>query len=348
MEGISGDIPIGVVLPQQQSFGFQTLNGMELAVEEINQSQLLGSATIKLITEDSGGTVEGAVEAFNKLIHRDKVTVILGPGVSSAGREAFPIAQQNQVVAFSPTTAATGLAEIGDFIFRNVLPLNKSVPSLVNITSEKLGYQKVAVIFDNVDLFSISGYEEIKKTLDELGVEIQTTETFETGDTDFSDQLTRINDSNPDAIFVSTTPADRAEVVIQGSQLGIDDTVPFIVPGFSSTNIETAAAAAEGVISGSIWSSSAETPGNQAFVRNYRAKYGNDPDLFAALGYANIYILAAAISDAQSIDSIAIRNALANIDVPTILGQFSFDQNGDPTHPSVVLVVVNGKFEVLE
>ena len=71
--------------------------------------------------------------------------------------------------------------------------------------------------------------------------------------------------------------------------------------------------------------------------------------MFAAQSYAAVYILAEGIGNAKSMDSSAIRSALANIrELDTVLGQFSFDPNGDGIYNPIVLVVVNGKFEVFE
>lgn len=71
--------------------------GIELAVKEINNSPD-SDVKIGIITEDGQSTVEGAIEAFNKLIHQDKIPVILGTASSSQVPEAFSIVQQNQVV----------------------------------------------------------------------------------------------------------------------------------------------------------------------------------------------------------------------------------------------------------
>jgi branched-chain amino acid transport system substrate-binding protein len=123
MEGLSGEISIGLLYPITGPLaptGATMKHGFELVLEEINNAQL-GGARLKFVIEDDRGTAEGAVEAFNKLIHQNGVSVIIGPTTSSAAREAFPIAQENQVVAFSPTSAASGLSTIGDFIFRVTL-----------------------------------------------------------------------------------------------------------------------------------------------------------------------------------------------------------------------------------
>ena len=352
MEGLRGEIAIGAAHPITGRLSLDNPplgQGFELAVTEINNSQL-SDVKIKLIVKDGQSTVEGAVEAFSKLIHQDSVSVILGPATSMQAQAVFPIAQQNGVVAISPTSAARGLSAIGDFIYRIALTTDVLIPSGVRITQEKLGYQKVATIYDDIDLFSTDSDAVVREALTENGVEILVTETFQTGETDFSAQLTRIKDSNPDAIFISAAVTETPEILIQGRQLGIPADVPFLISvTFASSQIELAGDAAEGAITFTSWISTADTPGNQAFVQNYRAAYGAEPDIWAAQSYATVYILAKAIADAQSADPNAIRDVLANItDFDTILGKFSFNAVGDAVYDPIVLIVQNGEFQVFE
>ena len=351
MEGLSGEISIGLVYPatgRLASVGMEMRNGFELALKEVNNSQH-GNTKLKFITEDDRSTVEGAVEAFNKLIHQDGVPVILGPATSSATETAFPIAQQNRVIAISSTAAARGLSAIGDFVFRTILTTDVLITSGIKITQARLAYQKVGIIYDETDLFSADGAAVMRESLTANGVEILTIETFQSGDTDFSEQLTRIKDSNPDAIFVSALPPDKPEILMQARQLGIPDSVPFIINTLTTADVQAAGDAAEGTIAFTSWVNTADTPGNQAFTQNYRAKYGIEPNIWAAQSYASVYILAEAIADAQSIDTTAIRDALENItDMDTVLGRFSFDNVGDAVYDPVVLIVENGGFKVFE
>ena len=352
MEELRGEIAIGAVHPITGRLGVDNPpmgQGFELAVTEINNSQI-SDVKIKLIVEDGQSTVEGAVAGFNKLIQQDSVSAILGPASSTQAQTVFPIAQQNRVVALSPTSAARGLSAIGDFIFRTALTTDTLIPSGVRITQEKLGYQSAALIYDETDLFSTDSNAVLKEALTANGVEVLTTETFKTGETDFSAQLTRIKESNPDAIFISATPIETPEILIQGRQLGIPADVPFLITlTLASSQIQPAGAAAEGAITFTGWISTADTPGNQAFVQNYRAAYGMEPDIWAAQSYATVYILAKAIADAQSADPTAIRDALANItDFDTILGKFSFNDVGDAVYDPIVLIVKNGEFQVFE
>ena len=300
--------------------------GFELARKAINNSGQLGDAKITFITEDDQGTVEDAVEAYHKLIHQDGVSVILGPANSSQVREAFPIAQQNRVVAISSLSSASGLSAIGDFNFRISLTTDVLVPTGIRITQEKLCYTKVATIYDDTDLYSTDSNKVVREALTANGVEILTTETYQTGEIDFSTQLTRIKETSPDAIFISALAPEMIKIMIQGRQLGIPTSVPFIVPDLTGDEVAAAGDAAEGAITFTSWSSTANTPGNQAFVQNYRAKYSTEPNSWAAQSYAALYILVEAIANAQSADATAIRDALANIkNFDTVLGQFSFN-----------------------
>ncbi len=351
MEELSGEIPIGVVYSitgRLASVGMEMGSGFELAREEINNSQL-GNTKLKFITEDSQGNAEGAVEAFNKLTGQDSVSIILGPATSSATEAAFPIAQQNEVVAISSTAAARGLSAIGDFVFRTILTTDVLIPNGIKATHVKLGYQRVATIYDEIDVFSTDSDEVLREALTANGVEVLTTETFQSGDTDFSAQLTRIKALNPDAIFISALSLEMTEILIQGRQRGIPTSVPFIVLDLTRDEVQAVGAAAEGAITFTSWISTASTPGNQAFVQNYRATYGIEPNTWAAHSYATLYILAEAIANAQSTDATAIRDALANIrDFDTVFGEFSFDAVGDAVYDPKILIVENGKFEIFE
>ena len=351
-EVIGGEVLIGAVYPitgRSSSAGPSVEYGIELAIEEVNSSQH-SDVKIRLITEDGRSSVEGAVEAFNKLISQDKVSVILGPGSSSQAQEAFPIAHQNRVVAISPSSAASGLSAISDFVFRTNLTTDVLIPNGVRVTQEKLGYQRVATLFDNVDLFSQISDRELRKALTDNGVEILTAESFQTDETDFSTQFTRIKALNPDAIFISSTISDISGILIQGRALGIPSDIPFIVNlTLSRDLVEAAGDAAEGTITFTSWDSTANTLGNQAFVQNYGTKYGIEPTIWAAQFYTAVHILAKGIADAQSTNSEAIAAALAEIrDFDTILGKFSFNDVGDAVYDPIVLIVKDGEFEVFE
>ena len=349
IEDKSGEIPIGVVLPltgHLASASELMKQGLALALDEINNTQPSGPK-FKFIVEDDTSTAEGAVDAFNKLIHQDGLSVILGPASSTATQAAFPIAQENGVVAISPTSGARGLSAIGDFVFRIPLTTDVVVPKGVQATHAKLGYQRVATMYDETDGFSTDRDTALQEAFTAIGVEVLTTEVFQSGDTDFSTQLTQIKALDPDAIFVSALPPEKPGILIQAHELGIS--VPVIISSLTGVEVEAAGAAAEGAITFIGWLPTDDTPGNQAFVQNYSATYGMEPNAFASASYASVYILAEAIKNAESTDAISIRNALANIsDFDTILGKFSFNADGDAIYAPRVLIVKDGTLQPFE
>ncbi len=343
------EIPIGVVVAltgqHAEPYGFPMQRGFELAREEINR---LGGVNLMFITVDDQSTVEGAKEAVQHLVNQG-VPAIVGLAISTHLKEAAPIAQKNRVIAFSSVSSAAGLSGIGNFIFRTSLATNISIPSGVIVTQQKIAYQKVATIYDDIDVYSRSSNEVLKTVLEANGVEILTQETFKTGDTDFSQQLTNIMAVEPDALFISALSQEIAQIVAQTSKVGFPDTIRVISPDLTMDEVQKAGDGAEGTIGFIGWSRTSDAPGNQAFIENYRAKYGIEPEPWAAQSYATLYVLANAIKIAQSADSTAIRDALAQTkDLPTILGNFSFNPDGDALYDQIVLIVKDGEFQLFE
>ena len=343
-------IPIGLVVSltgkDAEPYGLPMKRGFELAQEEINALGIGPGLTF--VPADDQSSEAGAIAAVQQLVDQG-VPAIVGIAISDYLEDAFPIAQDSGVVAFSSVSTAAGLSSIGDYVFRTGLAVDIVNPSGVMITHEKLGYTKVALIYDAADTYSVSSNDEIRKALEASGVEILTEETFQTDDTDVTAQLTNIMNMEPEALFISALSVDMTQVIIQAGALGIPDTVQLIVPDLTATEIQGAGAAAEGAIAFSGWTSLSNIPGNQAFIQKYRAKYGIEPEPWAAQSYATLYILAAAIANAQSADSAVIRDALAQtMDFPTILGDFSFDPNGEAVYDPIVLMVKDGELQLFE
>lgn len=346
---IEAEIPIGVVVSltgkDAEPYGIPMQRGFEMAREEIN---ILSGGNLTFITVDDQSSEEGAIAAVQQLVDQG-VPVILGIAISDYLEDAFPIAQENGVVAFSSVSSAAGLSSIGDYVFRTGLATNIMIPSGVMITHEKLGYEKVALIYDAEDTYATSSNEEVRKALEANGVEILTEETFQTDDPDFSTQLTNIMEMEPDALFISALSVEMTKVIIQAGAMGIPDTVRLIVPDLTAKEIQDAGDAANGAIAFAGWTTLSNIPGNQTFIQNYRAKHGIEAEPWAAQSYATLYILADAIAKAQSVDSEAIRDALAQtMDFPTILGDFSFDPNGEAMYDAVVLTVKDGELQLFE
>ena len=343
------EVSIGLVLPltgHLAAAGKLMKEGYDLALDEINTAQL-ANTQLKFIVKDDNSTPEGAVEVFNELIHQDGVSVIIGPASSSATKAAFPVARDNQIVAISSTSGARGLGAISDYVFRIPLTTDVLTPIGVNATHAKLRYQRVATLYDKKDVFSSDREAALQQAFTEYDIEALPPEIFQSGDTVFSEQLTRIKEGNPDAVFVSALPPEKPGILIQARELGIS--VPIIITSLTDVEVQAAGDAAEGAITFIGWLPTDDTPGNQAFVQKYTDTYGMEPNPFATASYTTVYILAEAIKNAPSTDSTAIRDALANIkDFDTVLGKFSFNADGDAVYEPKVLIVKDGTLQPFE
>ena len=350
------EIPVGVIISLTGSLAnFDLENALDLALEEVNASLLPDGRKIRFIFEDSESTPDGAERAYRKLIEREEVVAILGPHTSDAVKEIIPALNENGVLVLSPTSAASGLSAQSDFLFRCSLTVEHLVPKGVRVIREELGYRKVAAIANRTDTFSQSNLELLKREFDKYeDVSIVSEQVFDLSADgqlpDLTDQLTRIKDADPDAIFVSALPPAQVGVMVQARQLGIAD-IPFVVTHLAINVVRlantTEPGSAEGSITSTSWVAATDTPENRKFLRNYREKYGSEPGSFAALSYVSVYILAEAISNAPSTDPRAIRDAIADIRLNTPLGEFYFDRNGDAVYEAIVARVKDGKFEVI-
>ena len=353
------EITVGAVAPLTgalASTGRGMRNGFELAVKEINASSPPAGRKIRLLVEDNLGTLDGNRAAYDRLVARG-VPAILGPFTSSATDSVVvPLSKREKVVAVGPTSAANGLSAKSDYLFRTTLSVNRLVPEGVRcITALREDWEDVAAIVNDADTFSRSSHDEVKRAFAENDdVNLLPEQKFRrTGNEELPDLMAQLQAvTNADALFVSALPPGRIGVMVQARRLGMD--IPFVHTLLTIDEAGRAndqlAGSANGAVSFSSWSTGIDTPGNAAFIRSYRSEYGEPPNAFAARSYASVYILARAIADAGgSTDSESIRAALADIrNLDTVLGVFSFDENGDAVYDPVVEEVRDGAFEVLE
>ncbi len=341
-------VRIGVVFSQTAGaavYGETQRQAAELAAEEINAA---GNVAIELIIEDDASAPEQGITAYERLIQQEQVSALIGPTLSNVFFSAGPLAQDAGIPALGVSTTADGITDIGDFIFRNALTEAQVIPDTIAAAINEFGLERVALFHADDDAFTVSGYQIMLQAAQDQGLEIVSDQSFATGDSDFSAQLTAARDAEPDALFVSALAEEGALLLTQARDLGLD--VPVVGGnGFNSPAIiEQAGEDAEGVLVGAAWNAAADDPLNQAFKAAYEERTGRQPDQFAAQSYAGVYLLARAIEEAGSGDPQAIRDALAEMrDVETVLGTFSFTENRDADHDGVTQIIRDGRFQIL-
>lgn len=327
------------------AYGQAEKEGAELAVEEINKDPKT-KMKIDLVTYDSKLNKAEAINAFKRLIEQDKVLAIQGPMTSGEIFAAGPIAQQAKVAVFGTSTTAPKVTDIGDYIFRNAIPGKLAIPTTVKKAHDKLGFKKVAVMYSNNNDQMVGENEIYQQTFKDMGIDVVATETFADKDTDFSAQLTKIQAANPDVICIAGFYQEGALIVKKAREMGMNQ--PIIGNnGFNSPQyIKQAGDAANGTLVATPWNPDRKSDKAQNFHKAFVAKYGHEPDQFAAQTYDAFYIMhEAAEKSGSTTDRKKFRDALAQIkNFEGATGKFEFDENRDPKMDLDVLQVQDGKW----
>ncbi|HHX88021.1 MAG TPA: ABC transporter substrate-binding protein, partial [Firmicutes bacterium] len=122
--GEATELKVGMVGPLTggaASYGVSIKNGVEIAIDEANETGELGDITLKLFAEDTTGDWSQAANAFSKLIEVDKVNVIVGAVLSSETAAGGPIAMDAGIPTISPSSTAVDLTKGNPYLFRNCL-----------------------------------------------------------------------------------------------------------------------------------------------------------------------------------------------------------------------------------
>ena len=350
------DVKVGVVISLTgvgNVYGPVQKNGAELAAQRINESGGVNGAKLVLVIDDDQSTTDGGVTAFRKQTSQDRVTAILGPTLSNTAVAAHPVAQsaQTPVIAISNTgEGIVGKCSYGpcDYIFRASLGEATAIPATVNIAKTKLNVKSVVLMYAQDDKFSSDGFAIFQKALATAGITVKKEIAFSKTDVDLSGPVTAALAESPDAIIDSSLAGPAIQVLKE-----VNKKKPgMLVIGGNGFNtpaiITSAAAAAEGAVSGAAWYLGNPDPVNKDFVAAYRAKYNADPDQFAAQAYSALYILLDALKRTPSVTSVLhdkLRTQLAlTTGVKTPLGEFSFNSSQDVNQKVYVVQVKNGQF----
>lgn len=361
----AADIKIGVaeaLTGPAAKYGVAIKNGFTLATEELNAKGGVNGNKLVLVIEDEQGKKEDAINVFKKLIFQDKVLMIFGPTLSNSAFAADPIANASKTVVFGTSNTADGITNMGPFTFRNSVMEADVLPVTTRAAVKQFNIKKVAVLYGNDDAFTKSGYDVFKTALADQKIAVTDTETYAKGDLDFKAQLTKIKASNPDAIVCSCLAEEAANIILQTRSLGMKQ--PFIGGnGFNSPKLfEIAKDSADNTLMGSPWSAENIAPANKKFMADFKAKFGTDPDQFAAQAYDAMHIVAEALkktilTGSLDKDRIALRDALPGIKFDGATGKFAFrraaakdgkEAGFDAQQDAIVNIAKGGKFVLLK
>lgn len=343
-------IKIGVFEPltgANAGGGQMEVEGIVLANEMF--PEVMGKKVELVIADNKSDKVE-AGNAVAKLIDQDKVSAVIGSWGSGFSMAAGDALKNAQVPAVAPSATNPLVTAGNDYYFRACFidPFQGKV--LARLAFDELGAKKAAIVQEinndySVGLASFFKDEFIKLTGDpDSIVEISN---YNTGDQDFSAQLTNLKSKAPDVIFAPGNFTESALIIKQARELGIE--VPFLggdtweTPEFLSVG----GSAVNGAMITTFFA--VEKPMNDmsgVFVDAYKEKYGTEPSAVAALGFDAYRMILNAIEQAGGVeDKVKLRDALAATkDFEGATGSISLDENGDAIKDVIIKTVENDQF----
>ncbi|MCK4348918.1 MAG: penicillin-binding protein activator [Thermoplasmatales archaeon] len=340
-------LKVGAILPltgDGAQYGEKAKRGIELALEDINSKKIIGE-NIKIIYEDSQGEPQKSVSAFQKLINIDKVKFVLGPATSPEVLSIAPLAERNKVLILTSTASAPEITHAGDYIFRNVMSDIFDGKALALFAFKKLKEKRAGIMYVNND-YGNGLAKSFKKNFESLGGKVEIEQSFERTDADFRTQLTRIKGKRPDVILLfGMGYTDMGIILRQSVELGIKTQILSHSLFEDPEILKLAGKGAEGVYyTYRVFDPDSEEEVVKKFVEKFERKYRAKPDVYSALFYDAMRILAYAL-EKGGVSVERCKNALYNIkDFPGVVGETTFDKNGDVIKPIGIKKVENGKF----
>jgi len=325
------------------TFGQSSVEGMELALAEINDKGGVLGKKVRLVVEDDEGKPEVAKNVVEKLIEQQKVPVIVGEVASKCSLGAADICQKSGIPMVSPASTSPKVTEKGDYIFRVCFTDDFQGWACARLAYD-LGFQRAAVLVDNTNDYSIGLGDSFSTAFQQFGGSVVAEENFAEGDKDFNAQLSKIKGSDPDVIFVPSYYQEAGLIATQARQQAMNQTI-IGGDGWDSPKLtEIGGKAVEECYFVTHSYSAAEEPVMQRFAKAYRLKHGHEPDALAALGFDALHIVADAIQRAGSVDPKAIRDALAQTkDFSGATGSITMDEHRNARKPAYALLIKDGK-----
>ena len=346
-------IKIGVFEPMtgaNAAGGVLEVEGIKLANKLY--PTVLGKKVELVYVDNKSDKVEAASAASN-LVEQEHVNAIIGSWGSGNSMAAGDVVMDAKVPAVGASCTNPLVTAGNDYYFRVCFidPFQGTV--MAKYAANKLKAKKVALLQDvssdySVGICKFFTDEFVKITGDKDAVVAKSK--YNTGDQDFTAQLTNIKSKNPDVIFAPGNFTEGALLIKQARQLGI--TTPIIggdtweTPEF----LDIGKADVEGTVFSTFFAS--ETPitsESKTFLDAYRKEYDKEPAAVTALSYDAYLVILDSIKRANSTDTVKIRNEIAKTkNFPGAAGVITIDENNNAVKDAVLKVVKDGKFTYLD
>jgi len=329
-------IKIGLIQPVTGPAAYDgqsVINGARLAEAELNAAGGVLGKKVEVLLQDGKADPAESLNAAEKLLDRDKVSVLIGAWASSATLAVMPLVQRYEVPLIVETSTAEKITEAGNpWVFRIASNSKIDADALQPYLVSKLGLKKVAFMAANND-FGRAVVNNWSRVLAPQGATVVATEYHKPGETNFAPTLTKLKNSGADSIVITSDVTTVSNIIKQSYEQGLKGLNRVVTSGNPAEAIMPLAGkeASEGMLVQNYWLPYAPPPGQEdasaKFVAAYKARYPDRiADKYSTSGYDAVQVAAAAIKAANSTEPAKVRDALRTIKLPSLQGVIEFDK----------------------
>ncbi len=339
-----GAILIGVgAVPGRPGYD-NVVRGVELAVERLNET---GKVRFKAKAPDKGLT--SAVRVAQQLRDEDGVIGVVGHPESGHTIEAIPVYSDaehggaNAVTMISPTASSPRLSGISPWFFRVAPSDNEAARFVARWTLDSLKAQRAAIIYRN-DSYGRDWSSTYADAFRDGAGTVVSRDPYLTGITEWDAYAQLLARLKPDVLLFPGDAGDAVEMLRALKSAGVNLT--FV--GGDGTEAMAESPEAQGARYVAFFRAErATSPEGQHFVNRYRARFKQDPDMFAALSYdAALAIGKSVVAGARTRK--AVRDAIERIGNGTaaldgVGGRIAFGKNHDVSGRTVVVTRIGAE-----
>ena len=301
------------------AWGAAARNGMELAVEEINEAGGIHGRKMRLITEDTAYDPKKAVLAVQKLVNRDGVFAIIGGLGTATSVASMPIALNKGVLHLFPTTAAEQTYKpFHELKFSSFTPYYYGMAITTKHLHETQGIRKIGILHQDDD-FGLNAAKGVELAIHELGLEEPVVTTYKRGATDFTTQIAKLNSEGVDAVALGSIIRETAGAVKAAREMGWDVPIYCPVACYTPETLAIGGETMNGVITNvqvPIPYADDPNPKMGEWITKYESRFNATASSQAMIGYNSIYLFAAAAEFAgRDLTTESFKNALEDMPV---------------------------------
>ena len=325
-------------------YGIAVKEGVDLCVEQINAAGGINGMMVEMIWYDEKGDVTEAVNAYNRLVENDNVSAIIGSVTSMPSLAVGDLAVEIGIPIITASATNYYVTDEKPNYFRTCFLDPFQARIMADFARDQFGAQKVAVIYDNADDYSLGIAESFKAQAEANGQEVVAYEAGTATDVDFKAQLTNIASKEPDVLYVAYYYGPAALIITQAAEIGLK--VPFLgADGINGVEnvIGDVSLLDNAFFYPDHFASDATTEAAVSFIANFTEKYGYAPySAFSATGFDAALVLFEGMKTAGSLEFEDVVAAMKASDVQGVTGRITFDDHNDPIKSAFIMTFVGG------